>query len=90
MALRVAGGYLKQRRSKPAAEYLHELAQHRLARLGDEVTAVFASSVDALTEPQQAALSALSVMPADFDRAAAIAVMQRDEGGGMRWMSWWR
>ena len=81
VALKTAGGYLKQYRSKPAEEYLAELQQDRLRRLGnksqpkEDVNLVFDYSYRALDEMEQRAWTGLSIMPASFDRAAGRAVI---------------
>jgi tetratricopeptide (TPR) repeat protein len=81
VALKTAGGYLKAYRSKPVAEYLAELERGRLRRLSnldqpaEDVNLVFEASYRALSEAERRAWAALSVMPADFDRDAAKALM---------------
>jgi len=73
IALRVAAAFLKTRRAKPVAEYLAELQRNPYARL-DAAEEVLIYSHNALHPTEQAAFAALSIMPADFDRAAAVAV----------------
>ena len=81
VALKTAGGYLKQYRSKPAEEYLAELQQDRLRRLGnksqpnEDVNLIFDYSYRALDDAERLAWSALSIMPTSFDRAAGRAVI---------------
>jgi len=81
VALKTAGGYLKQYRSKPADEYLAELQQDRLRRLGnksqpnEDVNLIFDYSYRALDVAERLAWTALSIMPADFGREAGKAVI---------------
>lgn len=73
IALTVAGGYLKTRRTIPVSEYIDTLrGDERLQHLGVERT--FDASYRALTHQERIMLNSLSIMPADFDRAAGLAV----------------
>ncbi|HQV68647.1 MAG TPA: tetratricopeptide repeat protein [Thermoflexales bacterium] len=75
LALRIAGGFLKVKTTKPAREYLSELSADRLGRLGDAVETVLARSWAALNETERAAWAALSIMPASFTREAGAALL---------------
>jgi tetratricopeptide (TPR) repeat protein len=80
IALTVVGGYLKVYESKPVQDYVTELqGLDRVQRL--ELDALFDHSYRALTPTQQAAFQSLSVMPADFDRPAALAVISAGAAG---------
>jgi tetratricopeptide (TPR) repeat protein len=80
IALTVAGGYLKVYESKPVQDYVTELqGLDRVQRL--ELDALFNHSYRALTPAQQAAFQSLAVMPSDFDRPAALAVIGADDAG---------
>ena len=85
IALTVAGGYLKSHISKPVDEYVKDLqGLDRVQRLRNnqvQLEALFEYSYRALTKSQQAAFKALSVMPADFDRSAALAVIGKGDAG---------
>ncbi len=75
------GGYLRANPSKRAEAYLSDLHAKGLALLaapgrGLDVQAVFEASYQTLTATQQVVFRALSVMPADFDEAAGVAVIQ--------------
>jgi tetratricopeptide (TPR) repeat protein len=74
IALAIAGGYLKSHASKPVQGYIQSLqGTDRIQRL--QVNTLFDYSFRALTSAQQAAFQSLAVMPADFDRPAALAVI---------------
>ncbi|MFZ1793229.1 MAG: NB-ARC domain-containing protein, partial [Anaerolineae bacterium] len=75
LALRIAGGFLKVKTTKPAREYLSELSADRLGRLGDAVETVLERSWAALNETERAAWAALSIMPASFTREAGAALL---------------
>ncbi len=84
LALRVAAVFLRDNDHWTVAKYVAELDAHRLERLADEddaerdVRTVLAFSLDllAIQKPEVAARYALlSVFPADFDDAAAQAVL---------------
>ncbi len=85
IALTVAGGYLKNHESKPVQEYVQALqSARRLQHLQNEeqqLEVLFDYSYRALTPAQQAAFQSLAVMPADFDRPAALAVIGADDAG---------
>ncbi len=76
VALKTAGSFLKQYRSKPAEVYLDELQKDRLRRLGnksqpnEDVNLVFDYSYLVLEDIERRAWTALSIMPASFDREA--------------------
>lgn len=71
-ALELAGGYLRARRAKAVQEYVDELNRNPLTRL--DLTSLLEGSWFALSLAHRDALGALSVMPADFDREAAMSV----------------
>jgi tetratricopeptide (TPR) repeat protein len=79
IALSVAGGHLNKNRTEPAEEFMRRLSgPERLKnlKLGQlDVQAVFEASYAALEAEQKAGFRALAVMPAGFDRAAALAVV---------------
>ena len=80
IALTVAGGYLKVYESKPVQDYFTELqCLDRVQRL--QVDTLFDYSYRALTPAQQAAFQSLAIMPADFDRPAALAVIGTGDAG---------
>jgi tetratricopeptide (TPR) repeat protein len=83
IALSIAGGYLKNHESKPVQEYVQALqSAHRLQHLQNEekqLELLFDYSYRALTPSQQAAFHSLAVMPADFDRPAALAMIGADD-----------
>ncbi len=88
LALRVAGDFLRLNDHWLVAKYIADLQAHRLERLADEddterdVRMVLQFSLDLLAKrkPEVAARYALlSVFPADFDDAAAQAVLSVDE-----------
>ena len=85
IALSIAGGYLKNHESKPVQEYVQALqSARRLQHLQNEekqLELLFDDSYRALTPSQQAAFHSLAVMPADFDRPAALAVIGADDAG---------
>lgn len=75
VALQVAAGHLKVNVAKPILEYINSLQSSRRFQLFEKVNALFETSYRALKLEQQAALHALSIMPADFNRQAGIAVI---------------
>ena len=85
IALTIAGGFLKNHKSKPVQDYVTDLqGLDRVQRLGNDrvqLDTLFNYSYRALTPPQQAAFHSLAVMPADFDRPAALAVIGADDAG---------
>lgn len=85
MALIIAGGHLKQYKSQPVDEYIKALqGLHRVKRLGNDqiqLEALFDYSYRVLNPLQQAAFKALSVMPDDFGRVAALEVIGDDDSG---------
>jgi tetratricopeptide (TPR) repeat protein len=85
IALTVAGGYLKQYISRPVDKYIDALqGLDRVQRLHNDqvqLDTLFDYSYRALTRAQQAAFYSLAVMPADFDRTAALAVIGADDAG---------
>jgi tetratricopeptide (TPR) repeat protein len=88
VALKTAGGFLKAYSSVPVTEYLAELEENRLEGLRnddqplDDVNRVFEASYRALSESERRAWTALSVMPADFDRDAGKAVIESTRSDG--------
>lgn len=76
-ALELAGGFLRARRTKPVAEYLDELRRSPVARL--DLTSLLEGSWFALSAAERDGLGALSVMPADFDRQAALSLIGAGE-----------
>jgi tetratricopeptide (TPR) repeat protein len=89
LALRVSAGVLANS-TRDVPRYLAQLQAARLAHLNDpddpadpqaSVEASLALSYDALAPAAQAALSQLSVFPASFDRAAALAVLELEDDG---------
>jgi tetratricopeptide (TPR) repeat protein len=80
IALTIVGSYLKVYESKPVQDYIAELQRlDRVQRL--QVDTLFNYSYCALTPLQQAAFQSLAVMPADFDRPAALAVIGAGDAG---------
>lgn len=81
IALSVIGSYLKRHRSVQVDDYVQEVRQSGLSgpasRLAP-IEKVFSHSYAALSEAQKTAWSALSVMKAPFDQAAALAVIDND------------
>ncbi len=81
IALQAAAGFLSRRASKPTQEFIEELARERLQKLaqaaaGDaalDVSAVLGYSIRALADAERAALQALCVLPADFNRRIGAA-----------------
>jgi tetratricopeptide (TPR) repeat protein len=85
IALGIAGGYLKNHESKPVQEYVQALqSARRLQHLQNEekqLEVFFDYSYRTLIPSEQAAFQSLAVMPADFDRPAALAVIGSDDAG---------
>ena len=79
IALSVAGGHLNRNLSEPVEEFMRRLSgpeRLRNLKLGQvDVQAVFEASYAALEAEHKAGFRALAVMPAGFDRAAALAVV---------------
>ena len=85
LALRVAGNRLAASPALPVQEYLKRLEEKRaeLRFEGRDVMAVLAESVEALERDAPAQVArwrSLTVFPAPFDRAAAEAVGEFDDG----------
>jgi tetratricopeptide (TPR) repeat protein len=86
LALRVSAGLLATS-TRPVARYLQQLVAERLTHLANprgvepSVEASLQLSYDALDEAARTALSRLSVFPASFDRAAALAVLDAGDAG---------